>query len=89
MLPEIPIWVHFLLIAADLPVAVLVGWPIFGDCGGFLESLKYGFKPNVFSAMEGEWFDDQWATIKLYFWLVLVGAVHVGFAHAVAHFFFA
>lgn len=54
-------------------VLVLVGLfkPFFGGTDGFLECLRFWFTPDVVSLFRGEWGEDQWAEMKIGFWLFL------------------
>jgi hypothetical protein len=63
-----------ILIAGNIPVYWLLGWLIFKTWGAFFECLKFWLTPEIFSAFNGEYWDDVWAETKLFLWLFACGA---------------
>jgi hypothetical protein len=65
-----------ILAVANIPLYWLVGWVVFKDSGDFWECIKFWLTPDIISLFRGEWMEDQWAQMKLFFWVVLcAGAV--------------
>lgn len=71
-------WYWIILIAGCLPLYFAAGWAYFGDWDGFLESVRYFFTPDIISILRGEWEDDQWAQLKLVFYVLTCAALVVG-----------
>ncbi len=64
------------LAVVNLPVYYLFYKLVFKDLSDFGQSVKYCLMPNLFSLFRGEYFKDQWATLKMVFFVVMcVGAV--------------
>ncbi|MCC7390201.1 MAG: hypothetical protein IT431_15700 [Phycisphaerales bacterium] len=72
------------LIAANIPVYLGIGKVLFDDWHGVLESVRYYFTPDFFSALRGEWGADTIAEFKLVGFLVLSGLAVVGEHFAMA-----
>lgn len=60
-----------ILIVINLPVYKIFMDVFLGNFDGFKESVWYGFIPDIISAFKGEFWDDQWAEIKLAYYLAL------------------
>lgn len=69
-------WV--ILIAANIPVFLGVGWVMFDNLEGFGESLKYSLTPDIFSWIRGEGIDDMWAELKLFGFVALCALLVYG-----------
>ena len=63
-------WWHWLiLIVANAPVYIGLGWVIFDSWEGFGEALYYLIRPDMWSWIQGEGVEDWWAEFKLFIWL--------------------
>jgi hypothetical protein len=72
-------WMYWLVLAvANAPVFFVIGWVIFDDWEGFLESLKYLATPDWWSWLRGEGIEDWWAELKFFFWVIGCGLVVYG-----------
>jgi hypothetical protein len=60
-----------LLIFANIPVYILYGKMIFKDWEDFGEAIGFIFKLPLFAALDGEYWDQRWAGMKLLAWLSL------------------
>jgi hypothetical protein len=56
-------WV--ILRVVNIPIYILIGRVFFKDWGEFGEAIVFWFKPDLFSALSGEYWDDWWAEMKL------------------------
>ncbi len=56
------------LAVANIPVYIAIGRVLFGDWEAFFEALKMAARPDLWSALLGEYWDDLWAEIKLMLW---------------------
>jgi hypothetical protein len=62
-----------------LGLLALANWPVyrefmrmfFGDLDGFADSLHFWFIPDLISLLRGQYWDDQWAELKLGLWALL------------------
>jgi hypothetical protein len=63
-------WYWVLLIAGSSPFYLAVAWAFFGSWSCFAESVRYFFTPDIISLFRGEWEDDQWAQLKLVFFIL-------------------
>lgn len=59
-------------------VAALLFNPFFPNDGDFKQAIYYYFKPDLLSAMSGEYHKDRMAEMKIGLWLILSGLA--GFA---------
>jgi hypothetical protein len=59
-----------ILVFANIPVYFVFGWLIFGTWGDFFESLRFWITPEVITLFQGEYWDKQWHSMKLVFWLI-------------------
>lgn len=64
-------WYWAILIAANTPLYVLIGWIVFDGWEGFLECVRFWLTPDIFSALRGEYVDDIWGELKLFYFLIL------------------
>ena len=55
---------------ANIPIYIFLGKVFFGGWEGFFEALFFWFKPDLFSAFHGEFWDDWWAEFKLAIFIV-------------------
>lgn len=53
----------------NIPVCFGIGWVFFRDWGGFWESIRFWFTPDLFSAFNGEYWDDWVGELKLGLWI--------------------
>lgn len=69
-----------ILLVANLPVYIGLGWLIFDSWEGFFEAIKFWLKPDLFSMFDGSYWDDVGAEFKLFGWVamcaVMVAAEH-------------
>lgn len=73
------LWWHWaILIGANTPMYLLIGWAIFDSWGGFFEAIKYYLTPDFWSFLVGEWAEDWWAEFKLFIFAIACAAVVVG-----------
>lgn len=70
-----PLWYWIILIAANLPIYILIGWVFFQSWEGFLESLYYLIKPDLWSWISGEGVDDLWAELRIFVFVFVCGGV--------------
>ncbi|HYF13495.1 MAG TPA: hypothetical protein VD971_00330 [Phycisphaerales bacterium] len=69
-------WWHWaILIGANTPIYLLIGWAMFGTWGDFWQCLKFWIMPDIFSAMRGEWLEDVWSELKLVFFLAACAVI--------------
>ena len=59
--------------AVCVPLYYLFWKFIFGSWDDFLDALRYWFQPNWLSALRGEFGDDFYASLKMFFFLLLCG----------------
>jgi hypothetical protein len=71
-------WYWPLLIAGSIPFYIAVAWAYFGDWHGFVESIRYSLTPDIISLLRGEWEDDQWAQLKLVFYILTCAGITWG-----------
>jgi hypothetical protein len=55
----------------NVPLYVLIGRVLFEDWSGFWESIKFWLTPNFISFFRGEYWDDVWSELKLWYFVVL------------------
>lgn len=68
------LWI--ILAIANIPVYVFIGYHLFGTWESFGEALRFWMKPDMWSAMDGEYFEDMVAELKLAALILLsLGAV--------------
>lgn len=61
-------------IVAGLVILALLFKPFFGDADGFMECVRYWFRPDILSLFSGDYHRDRIAELKLGAWLLLGGA---------------
>jgi hypothetical protein len=59
----------------DIPLFILIGKLIFGCWGDFWDAIVFWFTPDLWSAFNGEYWDDVWAECKLGLFTVSCGAI--------------
>ncbi|MCP2041233.1 hypothetical protein L1281_001827 [Neisseria sp. HSC-16F19] len=64
-------------IAATLLTAALLYTLLFEDRHELAECVKYIFKPDIISLLQGKWHDDIWMSFKLSLWLAVSTGVGV------------
>lgn len=60
-----------ILLVANIPLYIGVGWVFFDNLDGFIESVKYWIKPDIISWIQGEGYDDAWHELKLFGFLAM------------------
>lgn len=68
-------WMVLLLIAANFPIYIGLGWLFYGSWEDFKEAMSSVFPPGIVSLFYGEFLDDLRATIKLWIFTILCFAV--------------
>ena len=64
----IPLW-----LVLNVPVYLWMGWLFFDSWDGFVESLRYAATPDIISAFRGEYWDDRWEELKMFFFIGACG----------------
>lgn len=59
------------IIVANLPLYVLWGWVLFRSWENFWDAVRFLFKPELWSLIDGEYWDDIIAEAKLALWFVV------------------
>jgi len=73
------IWVG--LVVVNSPIIFMLGRVIFGDAQGFIDALVFWIKPDLWSWVEGELFEDWWQSFKLWvFVAICFGALTTEYA---------
>jgi hypothetical protein len=72
----------------SIPCCAFLARIIFHDWDGFWYSFRMSIRPDLISFFRGEWIDDQWETIKFYFFLVLCVATVAGIYSGTLWWFF-
>ncbi|MHC4661465.1 MAG: hypothetical protein ACYS8W_07220 [Planctomycetota bacterium] len=62
---EINWTVMTILIIANTPIYIVIGWLFFRDWHGFFEAIRFVFTPEIISAFRGEYWEDLWQSVKL------------------------
>lgn len=74
-------WYWPILIAASAGLSLGIGWVMFDSWDDFWEAVKFWLTPDIVSIFRGEWVEDRWAELKLFYFLALcamaVFGVHV------------
>lgn len=60
---------------AAIPAYIAVGSIFYDSWEGFLDSLRLFFQPSWLSFLRGEWAEDNWELLKLFFFLVVCAAL--------------
>ncbi|MHC4511496.1 MAG: hypothetical protein ACYTAO_21520 [Planctomycetota bacterium] len=60
-----------LIILANLPLYMLWGWVLFRSWGAFGDAVCFLFKPDCWSFIDGEYWDDIIAEGKLAIWFIV------------------
>lgn len=71
-------WGWLILISANIPVFIGIGWVLFSTWGEFFECVRFWITPDVISWFRGEWVEDWWAEMKLLIWLVMCAGCVAG-----------
>lgn len=58
-------------VLAGLFTAAMLFYILFGDWEEFCDCVKFYFTPEFWSALQGKYWDDRWAEIKLNLWLMV------------------
>jgi hypothetical protein len=66
---ELKLWL--LMLVVNSPVYVLWGWVLFRSWASFWEAVVFLFKPELWSMIEGRYWDDIYAEAKLAIWFFL------------------
>ena len=62
--------VLIVLIIANLPLYWFLGKILFKDWQGLIGCLKYWLRPDIISWFRGEWSEDFWAEMRLFFYII-------------------
>ena len=73
----INLWVIAGCAVINIPIFLAIGSMFFGGWAGFKQALLYSAKPDLLSAMDGEYWDDKWAEIKLNVFFVVCVLIFV------------
>ena len=65
---QLPLKGLVILGVTNIPVYFGLGWVWFRDWNEFVECIRFWLTPDIVSAFHGEWADDWWAEMKLWFW---------------------
>ena len=65
--------VLIILAIVNIPLYLLLGKWIFKDWRGFAECLRFWLTPNIISLFRGEYAQDWWSEMKLFFYLLCCG----------------
>jgi len=71
------------LLVVNVPLFMLLGKAVFGGWAGFIEALVFWVKPELWSAIQGEFWEDWWAEIKLGFFAVACVTIYLGECYVV------
>jgi hypothetical protein len=77
----------YILLAANIPLYWFMGWLFFSTWGGLWECIKYWFKPDIASLIEGELSENFWAQMKIIWWIIACGACIYGELQLIEKFF--
>ncbi len=55
-------------ILGGVGVLALLFKPIFDDFDGFADCMRYAWRPDIWSWINGDGLEDMWAEMKLGFW---------------------
>jgi hypothetical protein len=58
-------WGYTLLILVNIPLYYGFYRLLFRDLQDFIDAIFYWFKPDLWSWLDGEFFEDFWAELKL------------------------
>lgn len=72
-----------ILLCANLPTYWLLGWVVFREWEEFWECVRFWLTPDWLSGFRGEYFEDMWAEMRLFFWLVLCAGTIYGEWHII------
>jgi len=62
----------------NIPTYIIIGSYFFKDFDGFVEAVHFWAKPDIVSALNGELWEDRWATLKLLLFVAACAAVVFG-----------
>jgi len=60
-----------IIIITNLPLYVLWGWVLFRSWETFWDAVRFLFKPELWSFIDGEYLDDLIAESKLAIWFIV------------------
>jgi hypothetical protein len=66
---SIRLWL--VMFAVNVPVYFLWGWVLFRTWADFWEAIVFWLKPDSWSWLDGEYWDDVYAEAKLALWFLL------------------
>ena len=72
------------LAVVNIPVYYLLYRLIYRDAQEFLDAIYFWFKPDLWSWMDGEYWEDAWAEMKLGLFLAACSGMVTGEAYLVA-----
>jgi hypothetical protein len=64
-------WYWVILLAANIPLYVGLGWLMFDNFGNFIDAVKYWLTPDIISWMRGEHLEDMLAELQLLGWIAM------------------
>ena len=62
------------ILAGVMALKLTFGW-FFDDQEDFTESIRFWFTPDIISIFRGEFWRDEWSSLKLIVWLMIGGTV--------------
>ena len=75
-----------ILSVVNLPIYFFLAWILFRDWAGFIECAKFWLTPDIFSAFQGQYWEDQWGEMKLWVWVIACAGCVFGEAHLIVKF---
>jgi len=57
-----------IMLGLHVPVYLFWGWVLFRSWAGFREAIVFWIKPDFWSWLDDEYWDDVWAEAKLALW---------------------
>ena len=63
-----------ILTLLNIPLFFLIGKLIFNDWASFWEAVIFWFKPDIWSLLDGSYFEDCWAELRLLFFALACAA---------------
>ncbi len=61
----------------NIPTYIVIGSYFFKDWNAFLDAIAFWAKPDVMSALDGELWEDRYATLKLFLFVLSCAALVV------------
>ncbi|RME82662.1 MAG: hypothetical protein D6785_07610 [Planctomycetota bacterium] len=67
-----PYFIWILLAILNIPLYHFLVKIFFGDYSGLANAIRFLLTPQIFSAFKGEFWDDWWEEIKLFFAILII-----------------